>query len=359
MNRIDRYISGYFWTYLVGGLLIFVTLYVSVNFLSEMVTYPDASLKTLAEYYAYSLPEVIYRMIPVASLLAVVMTLATLQKGNELTALFSSGMSLFRICLPMLIWVSLNCVVVFLMSDQVLPGFARQKNFVYFHEIRKNPALYSIVRTNRIWYRSKDMIFNIKTLNEQAQKAQGLTLYFFNPKWDLVQMMTADSVDLKGSQWILHDGSVTVFSEDSSFPLTSNFKEKTILMGEDSKDLSASANTSDILSLSELSQFIQRNKEAGLDTLRYEIDYYSKYSFAFSALVMVLLGIPFSVGKARSGGLMLNVGICLGLVAGYWIFYSAFLTLGNHGQIPPLLAAWIPNLTGCGVAALLFRRLGK
>jgi len=359
VNRIDRYISGFFWSFLIGGLLVFVTLFVAVDAMSVMVSYPETAGSTLLKYYGYSMPEVVYRMIPVASLLASIMTLSTLQRGNELTALFSCGMSLFRIAAPMLVWIILNCGLVFVMSDQVLPSFAKQKNFIFYHEIRKNPSLYSIVKTDRIWYRSRDMIFNIKTLNEQAQKAQGLTLYFFNPNWDLLQMMTAEEVDLLGSQWILKEGSVTLFTEDSSFPLTSNFKEKTILMGEDAKDLGSTANTSDILSLNELAQFIKRNKEAGLDTLRYEVDYHSKYGFAFSALVMSLLGIPFAVGKARSGGIMLNVGICLGLVAFYWIAYSSSLTLGNHGQIPPLVAAWAPNLLSLVVAFFLFHRLKR
>lgn len=345
---------------MVGGLLVFITLFVAIDAMSMLVSYPGTSGATLLQYYGYSLPEVIYRMIPVASLLAVVMTLSTLQKGNELTALFSIGTSLFRVVLPMLFWVIINCGLVFLLSDQVLPGFAKQKNFVFYHEIRKSPALYSIVKTDRIWYRSKDMIFNIKTLNAKANKAQGLTLFFLNPEFDsLLQMIVAEAVDMKGSQWILKNGTVTLDSGESSFPMTSQFKEKTIVMGEDAKDLSSTANTSDILSLSELAQFIKKNKEAGLDTLRYEVDYHAKYGFALSSLVMVLLGIPFAVGNARSGGMMLNMGITLGLVFVYWMMYSSALTLGNYGQIPPVMAAWAPNSISVFASVWLFRRLRR
>jgi lipopolysaccharide export system permease protein len=117
-----------------------------------------------------------------------------------------------------------------------------------------------MVKTNRIWYRSKDTIFNLKTLNEKAHKAQGLTLYYFNEEWNLIQMITAAEVDLLPSTWKLRKGSVTVFTEDSSFPMTSDFKEKTISMGEGASDLSSTANTSDVLSLNELNQFIKKNK---------------------------------------------------------------------------------------------------
>jgi lipopolysaccharide export system permease protein len=288
--------------------------------------------------------------------MAVVFTLSTLNRQNELVALYSIGMGLVRICIPMLIWILVLCGVEMGLSDRVLPNFSKNKNYIFYNDIKKNPSMYSMVRTDRIWYRSRDTIFNIKTLNEKAHKAQGLMLYYFNQEWDLLQMISAKDVDLKGSNWDLHDGSVTVFTEESSFPLTTQFKDKTIVMNEESKDLASSANTADVLSLGELSQFIKKNKEAGLDTVRYEVDYQSKYSYAMAALVMSLLGIPFSVSRARTGGAMRNVGVCLGLVLLFWIFYSSSLTLGNYGHLPPILAAWMPIVLMSALAAFFIRR---
>lgn len=353
MNRIDRYTSGLFWGFFAAGLLVFATVFIAVDAMSNLMAYPDTASQVWLQYYGYVLPDIVYKMIPVAGLLATVFTLASLQRANELVALFSLGMSLLRVTLPILFWVLCLSGVSLLLSDRVLPGVAKMKNYVYYHDIVKKPSLYSMVKTNRIWYRSKDTIFNIKTLNEQNHVAQGLTLYDFNESWELIQMITAQEVELLGSNWKLKKGSVTIFTEDSSFPLTSDFKEKTIVMGEDAKDLGSTANTSDVLSLNELGQFIRKNKEAGLDTIRYEVDYQSKYGFALAGLVMVILGIPFSVGRARSGGLMANLGICLGLIFVYWIFYSSALTLGYHGDIPPILAAWGPNLI-MGTLGLFF-----
>ncbi len=359
MNRIDRYTSGLFWTFFGGGLLVFVTVFLAVDAMSTMMGYQDVAGSAILRYYAYTMPEIIYRMIPVAGCLAVIFTLSSLHRAGELIALFALGMSLLRITLPLLFWVVLLCGVNLALSDRVLPGMARMKNFVFYHEIKKNPSLYSMVKTNRIWYRSKDTIFNIKTLNEKANKAQGLTLYYFNESWNLIQMITAEDVDLLGSTWKLSKGSVTLFTDESSFPLTSEFREKIIVMGEDAKDLSSTANTSDVLSLAELSQFIRKNKEAGLDTLRYEVDYQSKYGFAMAGFVMAVLGIPFSVGKARSGGIMANLGVCLGLVFLYWIAYSSALTLGYHGTLPPVVAAWAPNLVMGAFGFILIRKLRR
>ena len=137
------------------------------------------------------------------------------------------------------------------------------------------------------------------------------------------------------------------------------FKTKKITMNEDSKDLTSSGQTSDMLSQNELSQFIAKNKEAGLDTIHYEVDYHAKYAFAFAGIVMCLLGIPFSVSRSRSGGTFLNIGICMGLVFAYWVLYSSSLTLGGHGYLPAILAAWIPSFLMGGLGLYFLKRLKR
>lgn len=354
-NRIDRYILGLFGLYFVAGLLVFVTVFMAIDALTTMVTYQNVAASSLMHFYGYSFPETIYRMAPVACLLATVFTISTLSRNSELIALFSVGMSLGRITLPIILTVVLISCGIFVLGDRVMPGFAKNKNFIFYNEIKKNPSLYSMVKNEKIWYRSKDTIFYLKALNDKTHEAQGLTLYYFNQNWDLIQMVTAKKVQFAGSNWNLLDGSVTLFTEDSSFPMTSPFEKKTIVMTEDAQDLSSTARTSDVLSIDELSAFIKKNRDAGLDTVMYEVDYHAKYGFAFAALVMTLVGIPFSVARGRSGGIMMNVGICLGLVLVYWIFYSSALTLGQHGSLKPIIAAWLPNVA-MGTLALYYLR---
>lgn len=359
MNRIDRYTSGLFWASFIGGSLVFVTIFLAVDAMSTMVSHKGISLGTLMNYYVYYTPEIFYKLLPIACLLGVILAISAMNKANELVALFAAGMSLFRITLPLLMWVAIISGVAFVAMDRLGPAMTRKKNFILFNDIEKKPGMYSVVKTNKIWYRSKNAIFNIKTLSVQGDTAQSLTLYFFSPEWDLLQMITADKVELGPSTWNLIDGSVTLFTGNSSFPVTSQFKTKRIAMGEDAKDLQSTGQTSDMLSQTELAHFIQRNKDAGLDTVRYEVDYHSKYSYALAGLVMCLLGIPFSVGRARSGGTMANIGIVIVLVFAYWVLLNSSLTLGTHGHINPIVAAWAPNLLMGGLSYFFLLRLKR
>ncbi len=344
--------------YFLGGLVVFVTLFVAVDFVSAMVRF-SASTKAMFEYYTFYTPWIVAQLIPVACLMGTVFTLSSLNKSNELVALFSSGMSLARVSSSILILVVFISGVSFWIGDRVLPFTNQKKNYVYFVDIKKQPGLYSTVKTNKIWYRTSNVLYNIKTLKAEKGIAQGLMMYYFDENWKLMQLISAEEVSMQGPLWQLNKGSVTMFSKVTQLPVTQAFKKKSINMGQDAADLQSTAQSSQVLSVGELKRFIQRNKEAGLDTVQYEVDYQSKFSFAFAAVVMSFIGIPFSVTKQRSGGAAINIGVCIALTFFYYVFYHSGLTLGKQGLVPPLMAAWIPNLVGLMVSLILLVRLKK
>ncbi len=352
LSLADRYIAKKFLFFFAGGIIVFTTLFLAFDSLSSLVRF-EVPTSVLVHYYSYYLPSIIYQMTPVACLLATVFTLSSLNRTQELVAFFSMGLGLWRISLPILAMVSIIGGFNFWVGDRLLPKFNQKKNYVFYVEIRKKPGLYSTVKTNKIWYRSENVLFNIKTLNAETASAQGLSLYYFDGDWNLVQLIAAKSLHMSGSTWELRDGTVTLFAEESSFPLTKAFDRKVIEMNEEVADLQTSEHSSDTMSLNSLHQFIKKNKEAGLDTLRYEVDFHSKASFPFAALVMSLMGIPFSVSRQRSGGAFVSVSLCIGLTFFYWALYSSSVTLGQHGAVPPLIAAWAPNLLMIAVAGVL------
>lgn len=359
MQLIDRYVLKLFFFFLAAGLLVFVTLFLTVDVMSFALRNPDASASAMLRYYGFKTPTVVYQLTPVACLMATVFTLSTMNRANELTALFSLGMGLLRVSAPILVGVIFVSVSFFALADQILPRFTQRANYVELVEIRKRPGMYATVKTNKIWYRTENILFNIKTLNPQEHKAQGITLYYFDPGWNLIQLITAKEVDMKGGQWELKNGLVTLFASESSFPLTKTFASKVITMNEDLTDIQSTTNSSDVMSLHELRRFIDRNKEAGLDTLRYEVDYHAKFGFAMAAVVMAMIGIPVSAGRARSGGIFVNLGICMAMTLAYWGVYNAGIILGQHGFISPLVAAWGPNLAALTLALMLLRKLKR
>lgn len=358
LTIIDRYIAKIFLGFFASGLVVFVTLFIAIDYMTNISQF-KAPADAIMKYYWLLAPSQIYMFIPVACLLGTVFTLSQLNRSNELVALFSSGMSLARVSLPILSLVVVISGLSFWANDQLLPRVNQKRNYVLYVEIQKRPGLYSTVKTNRIWYRSGNILFNIKTLQADAGTAEGLTMYYFNSSWRLIQMITAQNVRLRGPNWELGNGTVSLFTDESSVPLTQDFRKKVIQVAEDTADIQKSSQSTETLSLDELKRFIGRNKESGLDTLRYEVDYQAKFAFSFAAFVMSFLGIPFSVNRQRSGGAALNVGITIVLAFIYWAGYSLGITMGKHGALPPIMAVWVPNLAMVGLSVFFLWRLKR
>jgi lipopolysaccharide export system permease protein len=316
-------------------------------------------MDVLRGYYLNYLPIIIYQLMPVGCLVGTLFTLSNLNKNSELIAIFSLGISLARVSLPILTLIGLIGVLMFWTGDRLIPIFAQKKNYIYYVEMRKKPSLFSTVKTNKIWYKSDNTIFNIQTLDSEKGIAHGITFYYFDSAWNLVQLIKAKTVTMHNRVWDLDDGTITLFAPESSFPLTKSFGKKTLTMSDELSDIRSASPSSDQLSLSELRRFIQKNKEAGLDTLAYEVDMYAKTSFAFAGLVLSLLGIPFTVQRSRSGGNMASIGISIGAAFSYWVIFSTFLAMGKHGVLHPLVAAWAPNILMGGLATYFLLRLKK
>lgn len=340
---MGRQIALQYWMFFLAGLLIFSLIFLVADILGNSSQFAGIDRKDILQYYFYMLPEIIYRMTPIATLMGVVFTLNQLQRTHELMALFSLGISLVQLTQVLLFWALITGFINLYLGDQVVPKSIQNKNYTFYHLIKKKPDLYATVKTGKIWYKVKETIFYLQTLNPEAQRAEGVKLFMFSPEWTFQQLIEAKSVVFEGDKWHLSEGVVTLFSNQNSFPMSKEFNKKTIIMSEEVKDLAETAKPSDVLTMAELRKFIARNKDAGLDTLRYEVDYFGKWAFAFAGCVMALLGIPFSIAKNRGGGAMSSVGVVLGLVFVYWTFYSAGIALGYHGRMTPLLAAFAPS----------------
>lgn len=354
LTLVDRYISKTFLTYFLSGLVVFLTLFFVIDFLSQMVRF-DVTLGTLARYYSTYFFEILYQFLPVAAMVGVVFTLSTLNKSRELTALFSLGMSLTRVLTPILVLIMLIVGFSFFLGDRVLPVTKQKKDYIYKVEMKKQPWLYSTVKTNKIWYRSDNIIFNIKLLDGEEKTAFGLTFYYFSPEWKLQQMITANEANIETGHWELSQGTVTLFTGESNTPLVQNFVSKSIPMKEELADIQTTSSASDFLSFNQLGRYIDKNKEAGLNMTAFEVDYHNKLSFPFTILVMALLGVPFVITHQRSGGMAKNIGLILVMTFGFWVVYSSSMSLGRHGQIPPLLATWGPNFSMVILTYLAFR----
>jgi len=100
----------------------------------------------------------------------------------------------------------------------------------------------------------------------------------------------------------------------------------------------------------QLRDYTANLRAGGFDVLEHEVSLQRKLAFPFVTLIMTLLAVPFASTIGRSGA-MGGVAVGIALAISYWTLISIFAALGSGGALPPVLAAWAPNLL-FGSAAL-------
>ncbi len=358
MKTLDRYIIALFLKNLAVASLGLTAIYMFQQ-ITAMIVDNDFPTRQVLIFNLYQIPAVFVQMVPPSVLIGTVLTLSGLNRTNELTAVFAIGISLKRIMSLLLVFVFAVSVGTLFLQDSALPFLYKRRTNFYWRDMKQRTDFYLDVKQGKIWYRSKNLIYNLKAFDLKTQQILGMTVYSFDEKFDLVQTVESETAKFTPQGWKLLQGTVTQFMADDPFPVNQKFNELRLTIPETPKDFQEIEKEVDGLSLRELHTYISRNQNAGLDVKSYQVKFHSRFSLSFIPIVMCIMAVPFSVRGRREGGLAKDLGICLAVTFFYWLFYSIGLSLGTNGALPPVIAAWAPTLIFTAFALILVSRQEK
>ncbi len=316
----------------------------------------DIPARYALQFTFYQLPEVLVLLLPAACLMGVLISLSGFARRNELTAMFASGVSLGRIAFVLMSLVFMLCCVSFVVTDRVVPPLAKIRAHFYRTVIQNKPDLQTDIKQNKIWYRSRNLIYNLRSFDPKLNEISGLSIYTFSDNFDLVQQIEASKANYLDGKWVLSDGLLTLFEEDTGYPVTKHFDRQTMTLNESPGDFKEIEKEVETLRLKNLWRYIQRNKSAGIDTKSREVTFWSKISMALVPLIMALLGIPFASKHHRHSSIARDISLCFFIVIVYWLFFSSALSMGKTGWVPPFWAAWTPNFLFFGFGIFMVLR---
>jgi len=179
-------------------------------------------------------------------------------------------------------------------------------------------------------------------LDSEKKVLKGFTLYQFDEDFRCFQRIDAREVRWIDGKWKFYQGTIREFDEGGSVQ-TTPFRETIFSLPDNWESFQTSERQSREMSYTELRNYIQKIQSSGYDSTRYLVDLYSKLSYPFLNLIMILIGIPFALKTGRSGGTALSIGISVMIGFAYGVTFYIFLSFGKSGVLPPLLAAWTPT----------------
>ncbi len=356
MRLLDKYIIKEYVRFFIITLVSFIALFLIVDFFEKirMFLSNSASLTQMAAYFLFSLPMIISLMLPAAVLLATLMTFSSLSKCSEIIAMKANGISLYRMSLPVLIFVTILGVTLFYFSELITPSSIAKTEHIVMAEVQKQKTFGSF-KQNELWYHGDNAIYNFKIFDVSKDTLRGIVINYINPDFTLQKRIDAERAEWKNGHWVFHNLLLTHF-DNTNTPVLEWSKEKIIPLPEKPSDFKIMQKDAEKMGFFDLRKYVNKIQSEGYDATRYLVDLHGKLAFPFVTLILVLIGISFSTRSERQGGVMQSVGIGIIIGFSYWIVHAFSMSLGRSGILPAILSAWIANILFLAAGATLFFR---
>ncbi len=365
IKLIDRYLIKSFLMPLIYCLFAFVILYIAYDMSDRLKDFFDHQIPPaiVAKYYLYKVPIVLSLTIPFAVLLALLYCLGNASRNNEITAMRTSGIALFRIIRPYLILGLLLYILTFVLSEVFVP-----KARLLASEIVETPSSIQMALKKAgtseatVFLNTKDYrLWYIRKLDPESNKIEDvkITEFTHSGRKRVKRTIEAERGEyVEGFGWWFYDVTTISFYPDGSpYPATKNKKKSFPYYTATPKDIiSARLGSPEMMNIIDVFRV--------MDHINKNSDYYKKlrmnavqrFAAPAACFVFVLLAAPFGIFHTRAGmikGVITSIVLCLG----YYLIESLFINIGDKGYMPPLLAAWLPVAVFTGFGFYLLRKM--
>lgn len=348
MRILHRYLLQGFFRIFGLALAAFIGIYLLVDFFEKVDEFlaKQATISQYLGYFLVKIPLVATQVAPLAVLMGVFMTLGTLSRSNEITAMRSGGLSLLRLSAP-LVGVSLVISLGVLAANEYLTPLCAQKaNYMFYTEVRGKPEI--SYRRDRIWYREGAQLINIRLATPEAGTLQGLTIYQLGGNELLTGRIDAAAARFNDGRWHLEKGTTRHFdAAGGNLVKLERFDTLVLDLGKTPEDFRIVESKKEELSFGELRSLARKFRDEGYDATRYRVDMHARLAGPFACLIMAFLGIPFALQKGRHSSIALGIAVSVAIGVSFFILQSIAIALGYSAVLPPLVAAWSANLLFC------------
>ncbi len=367
MKILDRYVGkNVFVTMLIGVVVLSVVLVLG-NLLKELLDRlinQNVPVEIVFAFMAFVLPFSLTFSIPWGLLTAILLVFGRMSADNELIALRSSGVSVPRICVPVIAITLAMTGLCFWINADVAPRAEQRMAQSLFEAATNNPiSLFSADEVvdqfpdRRVYVGSKkgNTLYNL-TIVEIDRDSTPLKVIYAK-RGELVP-------DLKNQRLLLKFYDARLEQRDSDDPRDIYRIQHGIVMQQGSFPISLDALYRENLrgrrlesyTLPELYDFIQ--KGANGDSLAARVEFNKRFSASLACLAFALVAVPLGITthrKETSVGFALSLAIAFA----YYIFIIIANTFRNNANAFPEVLIWAPNVIFLALGTVLFYRLSR
>ena len=352
---IDRYIVRKFLGtfFFALGLIILIAIVFDISEKIDDFIERDAPLKAIVfDYYLNFIPYFGNLFSPLFIFIAVIYFTSRMAANTEIIAILGSGVSFRRMLMPYMAAAGFLACLSLYLNNFVIPH-SNKERLAFEAQYIKNPYVFSGRHVHRqitpgqfIYfesYNNQDRIgyqFSFEKFENGELKFKLLCERIL---WDSVQnKWSVENYFIRKIEG-MHEEVRTGYKLDTTFAF-------------DPAEFSRRENYIETMDISTLNRFIAQERIRGSEEMPfYLVEKHRRTAFPFATFILTLIGASLSSKKIRGGiGMQIGLGILISFT--YIMFMQISTTFATKGNMPPLIAVWIPNIVFSFVAMYYLRK---
>ncbi|HET7456578.1 MAG TPA: LptF/LptG family permease [Gemmatimonadaceae bacterium] len=356
IRPLDRYVFTEFWKIFVAFALGFPILVIIIDLTDNLQKYLSRNLPRadVALSYLYWLPDSMFLVLPAAVLFATVFSIGGFTRHSEITAAKASGISFYRLILPVYAGAVLAALFGLALGEVVPITNAKRLELLQENKYKQGTERY-----NFAYAAEQGRVYKIGALSVERGTMESLELERKGKGADYpsyVLSASNASYSAKARTWTVGKGTLHVIPDSGADVAFAFDSLRDRQMREQPSDLMAVPRSPQEMGYRDLTRFIRALERSGGDANELKVERALKIAIPVTCLVIALFGAPLATSTQR-GGSAYGVGVSLGTTVIFLMLIQLTKAIGGKGLIPPDLAAWIPNAVFAVVGTWLLTRV--
>lgn len=330
---------------LILGILVFIFILLMAQALryTEFVLIHGVGLDVIGKIMGFLSISFLPALLPMSLLFAILLTYGRLSNDSEIVALKASGVSMLSISIPAIFMGVVVSIVSAQTSFYLAPWGNRQFEILVTDIGQRKTSI--VIREGTFSEGFFDKVVYAKKVNPETNELTDVFIY------DETQGDSPISIIARRGHIIQDDSrpnSILIRLFDGEIHRKAEahtkikFETYDIQMADPvSKEVREKSGPS--LTIEEI-QYILKNADLADEQIRsLQSEFHKRWALSLVCIIFALIGVALGTNTNRRNQKSNSIVQCLLVVVSYWIFYVTFEGLGRSGQLPVILAAWIPN----------------
>ena len=356
LHPLDRYVFSEFWKIFTMTALGVPVLIVIIDLTDNLDKYLNRQLpqSQIALSYLYFIPDSMFLVMPAAVLFATVFSIGALTRHSEITAAKASGISFYRLTLPIYFGAVFASALAVSLGELVPITNGKRAELLEEKKFRPGSDRY-----NFAFAAERGRVYKIGSLNAEKGRMEGIEIERKGKGADYpTYVLIADEGSYSARRgWALAKGAMHVIPSDTLADVTFVFDSlHDRAMHETPVELTATPRAPQEMGYRDLSRYISALERSGGDANELRVERALKLAVPITCIIIALFGAPLATSTQR-GGAAYGIGISLATTVIFLMLIQLTKAVGGKGIISPEIAAWMPNAVFAVIGMVMLARV--